>query len=171
MQNCKKKLQQIFSRSFGSNICPFICQNVNGWSNKSEIWRADQSYFTKKTRKLLFLWGQPFLRQISSKHLKRQDHQRNIWGRFWRDKFDWSQHLIHILPRACWNWNWFYCKFDYASEVLIKVLKTVLKLKIAQKSTHKSTQTSQELRMLSSVTINCQITKIVMNSGSQLLEL
>ena len=32
-------------------------------------------------------------------------------------------------------------------------------------------QTSQELRMLSSVTINCQITKIVMNSGSQLSEL
>ena len=31
-------------------------------------------------------------------------------------------------------------------------------------------KTSQELRMLSSVTINCQITKIVMNSGSQLSE-
>ena len=29
-------------------------------------------------------------------------------------------------------------------------------------------KTSQELRMLSSVTINCQITSIVMNSGSQL---
>ena len=29
-------------------------------------------------------------------------------------------------------------------------------------------KTSQELRMLSSVTINCQVTKIVMNSGSQL---
>ena len=32
-------------------------------------------------------------------------------------------------------------------------------------------KTSQKLRMLSSVTINCQITKIVMNSGSQLSEL
>ena len=32
-------------------------------------------------------------------------------------------------------------------------------------------KTSQELWMLSSVTINCQITKIVMNSGSQLSEL
>ena len=32
-------------------------------------------------------------------------------------------------------------------------------------------KTSQELRMLSSVTINCQITKIVMKSGSQLSEL
>ena len=29
-------------------------------------------------------------------------------------------------------------------------------------------QTSQELRMLSSVTLDCQVTKIVMNSGSQL---
>ena len=32
-------------------------------------------------------------------------------------------------------------------------------------------KTSQELRMLSSVTINCQFKKIVMNSGSQLSEL
>ena len=32
-------------------------------------------------------------------------------------------------------------------------------------------QTSQELGMLSSVTINCQVTQIVMNSGSQLSEL
>ena len=29
-------------------------------------------------------------------------------------------------------------------------------------------ETSQELRMLSSVTLDCQVTKIVMNSGSQL---
>ena len=36
---------------------------------------------------------------------------------------------------------------------------------------HPIPKTSQELRMLSSVTINCQITKIVMNSGSQLSEL
>ena len=36
---------------------------------------------------------------------------------------------------------------------------------------NKDIKTSQELRMLSSVTINCQVTKIVMNSGSQLLEL
>ena len=32
-------------------------------------------------------------------------------------------------------------------------------------------KTSQELRMLSSVTLNCQVTKIVMNSGSQLSQL
>ena len=29
-------------------------------------------------------------------------------------------------------------------------------------------KTSQELRMLSSVTINCQVTKFVINPGSQL---
>ena len=44
------------------------------------------------------------------------------------------------------------------------VFKKVMDLKKAEK-------TSQELRMLSSVTINCQVTKIVMNSGSQLSEL
>ena len=32
----------------------------------------------------------------------------------------------------------------------------------------KLTKTSQELRMLSSITLDCQVTKIVMNSGSQL---
>ena len=32
-------------------------------------------------------------------------------------------------------------------------------------------KTSQELRMLSSVTLNCQVTMIVMNLGSQLSEL
>ena len=32
-------------------------------------------------------------------------------------------------------------------------------------------ETSQELQMLSSVTINCQVTKIVINPGSQLSEL
>ena len=32
-------------------------------------------------------------------------------------------------------------------------------------------ETSQELRMLSSVTLNCQVKKIVMTSGSQLSEI
>ena len=32
-------------------------------------------------------------------------------------------------------------------------------------------KTSQELRMLSSVTLNCQVTKIIMNSGSQLSDM
>ena len=36
---------------------------------------------------------------------------------------------------------------------------------------HSIVKTSQELRMLSSVTLNCQATKIVMDSGSQLSEL
>ena len=33
------------------------------------------------------------------------------------------------------------------------------------------TETSQELRMLSSVTLNCQVTKIVKKSSSQLSEM
>ena len=33
---------------------------------------------------------------------------------------------------------------------------------------HLCCKTSQELQMLSSVTLNCQVTKIVMDSGSQL---
>ena len=41
-------------------------------------------------------------------------------------------------------------------------------LKLSCKSSPEFQKTSQELRMLSSVTINCQIRKIVMNSGSQL---
>ena len=39
------------------------------------------------------------------------------------------------------------------------------------RNTKKLNKLSQELWMLSSVTINCQVTKIVMNSGSQLSEL
>ena len=35
----------------------------------------------------------------------------------------------------------------------------------------KGVQTLQELQMLPSVTLNCQVTKIVMHSGSQLSEL
>ena len=46
-----------------------------------------------------------------------------------------------------------------------------LRLKYSYIKIKKEKKTSQELRMLSSVTINCQVTKIVMNSGSQLLEL
>ena len=47
----------------------------------------------------------------------------------------------------------------------------VLRILRQKKWNYTFTKTSQELRMLSSVTINCQITKIVMNSGSQLSEL
>ena len=42
---------------------------------------------------------------------------------------------------------------------MMMVMMVIVKLMI---------KTSQELQMLSSVTINCQVTNIVMNSGSQL---
>ena len=45
------------------------------------------------------------------------------------------------------------------------------KREFIQHSNQGCIKTSQELRMLSSVTINCQVTNIVMNSGSQLSEL
>ena len=57
------------------------------------------------------------------------------------------------------NNNWIILTLDVFSQTLFDQNndKDVLKL-----------QTSQELRMLSSVTINCQVTMIVMNPGSQL---
>ena len=61
---------------------------------------------------------------------------------------------------------------NYATRYMISV--TISRLSNARVFAKKAPvflQTSQELRMLSSVTINCQITKIVMNSGSQLSEL
>ena len=56
------------------------------------------------------------------------------------------------------------------SAILDKRLKTTKKFKWsnwARVHPH-YWKTSQELRMLSSVTINCQVTKIVINPGSQL---
>ena len=44
-------------------------------------------------------------------------------------------------------------------------------LKIVRYTQHFLFKTSQELRMLSNVTLNCQVAKIVMYSGSQLSEL
>ena len=42
---------------------------------------------------------------------------------------------------------------------------------LAPHSSKREPKTSQELRMLSRVTLNCQVTKIVMNSSSQLSEM
>ena len=41
----------------------------------------------------------------------------------------------------------------------------------SDKKRHRYLKTSQELQMLPTVTLFCQVTKIVMNSGSQLSEL
>ena len=60
----------------------------------------------------------------------------------------------------------FISTFCWSSSLLLFILTNLRSTNLAS-----SFQTSQELRMLSSVTINCQITKIVMNSGSQLSEL
>ena len=39
---------------------------------------------------------------------------------------------------------------------------------ICQAAAARKVETSQDLQMLSSVTLDCQVTKIIMNSGSQL---
>ena len=51
--------------------------------------------------------------------------------------------------------------------VLVNLVNLVIK-NYTNEYTIYSHKTSQELRMLSSVTINCQVRKIVMNPGSQL---
>ena len=59
------------------------------------------------------------------------------------------------------------------SEISIKIKDVILALSCTFGFINLNvfSKTSQELRMLSSVTLNCQATKIVMNSGSQLSEL
>ena len=65
--------------------------------------------------------------------------------------------------------------FKYLKPELMKYLKypktELMKYLKYLKTELMKYKTSKKLRMLSSVTINCQITKIVMNSGSQLSEL
>ena len=51
--------------------------------------------------------------------------------------------------------------------VLVNLVNLVIKNYMNEYTIY-SHKTSQELRMLSSVTINCQVRKIVMNPGSQL---
>ena len=53
----------------------------------------------------------------------------------------------------------------------ISLWEDFLKGTILETLIRENKKTSHELRMLSSVTLNCQATKIVMNSGSQLSEL
>ena len=64
----------------------------------------------------------------------------------------WLAHFIVYQHRCVGSYNKIFLNFPSIEKVMWK-------------------ETSQELRMLSSVTINCQITKIVMNPGSQLSEL
>ena len=52
------------------------------------------------------------------------------------------------------------------------LIQNIAKIRVRYSTKHSlSEKTSQELRMLSNVTLNCQVAKIVMNSGSQLSEL
>ena len=80
----------------------------------------------------------------------------------WSDPTAWGDYITSLYLCAMW-WNVTNASWEFSATV-----------SLCWKQTNKDKQgkqTSQELRMLSSVTINCQITKIVMNSGSQLSEL
>ena len=74
-----------------------------------------------------------------------------------------TQRYIHPQTQIdfCWNTGSMYLGWRHPTT-------RKLNSSVLGRPRHK---TSQELRMLSSVTINCQITKSVMNSGSQLSEL
>ena len=74
----------------------------------------------------------------------------------------WCKHFPNVIQAACAR----SCFEPYDTEALVKAYSGQAKLP----EIRSIKETSQELRMLSSVTINCQITKIVMNSGSQLSE-
>ena len=72
--------------------------------------------------------------------------------------------FFYLRPPSVVNLTFFcmpilsvFCRFQ-------RCIHTVLETPVCNK-------TSQELRMLSSVTINCQVTKFVLVSGSQLSEL
>ena len=54
---------------------------------------------------------------------------------------------------------------------ILEELEMALPLPKTKITTAATIKTLQELRMLSSVSLNCQVTKIVMNSGAQLSEL
>ena len=49
--------------------------------------------------------------------------------------------------------------------------KQIKQIVLREEKMHIGAKTSQELRMLSNVALNCQVAKIVMISGSQLSEL
>ena len=86
---------------------------------------------------------------------------------------------IESLWRRCWS-NSLHCfRFLSYHSIVSRFLTggfgfrkhTQKSFKYLTTKTVSTTETSQELRMLSTVTLNCQVTKIVMNSGSQLSEL
>ena len=78
------------------------------------------------------------------------------WDAIWQIPVE-SQHLYSIL---CW-------RFPVASKIECRLQKVEVSCQFAKIII----KTSQELQMLSSVTLHCQVTKIILNAGSQLSEL
>ena len=91
---------------------------------------------------------------------------------------------LHITERfspiTMLYWKSLYMFLHFLSHIscdLLLFLAALEYIKVAKKETEKKTikrqidKTSQELRMLSSVTLNCHVTQIVMKPGSQLSKL
>ena len=79
-----------------------------------------------------------------------------------------------MRPVQIWREDKFQLKLVLGQKLLLLPVVIYIHLFVITKSIfHRDAliKTSQELRMLSSVTLNCQVTKIVMDSGSQLSEL
>ena len=73
-------------------------------------------------------------------------------------------------PPSNQSWPFLVKRFIRTAALIgwLAVFFLVLKSGGTSEKSHPVIKTSQELRMLSSVTLDCQVTKIVMNSGSQL---
>ena len=69
------------------------------------------------------------------------------------------------------DWDIPPCQQSCYSHACVKTLGTGKEPRTDTNTKKKAKKTLQELLMLSSVTLNCQVTKSVMNSGSQLSEL
>ena len=94
----------------------------------------------------------------------------------WRTDWNVILHLPHLL--VSWGSSTLaqdkYIGMIHKTHFKIEVMslcKSVSKILMHCRIHEIILKTSQELRMLSSVTLYCQVTKIVMNSGSQLSEL
>ena len=116
-----------------------------------------------------------------------------IWWDIWKHTGNKSKEcmqcdglIIHLIRQAIWGKNWkCTCRQIVTSvtmnshrqtakqvqPVRLCLLSGVRPALLRKRLNHTVEKTSQELRMLSSVTLNCQVTMIVLRSGSQLSEM
>ena len=93
-------------------------------------------------------------------------------SKFWR-KWELSHFGGNRKHKKRWRW-WILVVYAPETQRVMqfrKLTKCWLCTLCKHDNAHIIYKTSQELRILSSVTLNCQVTKIVMKSGSQLSEI